>query len=204
MTKLTKLLLLNIIVFFVVSRAYAGPATDLAELLAGLDQFSADFAQTITTHDEELIQSAAGTVYAQRPTKLRWVITDPDEQLIVIDGEKVWRYETDLEQVTVDNYDHAAHSAPSIILSGDAEGLNNKFKVSLKDGGFMLVPKDSSSLFVQIYVRFDQGLIAQLNITDGFEQITEIKFSNVDNTSEHSEDLYIFTPPEGIDILRND
>jgi outer membrane lipoprotein-sorting protein len=59
-------------------------------------------------------------------------------------------------------------------------------------------------LFVQIYVRFNQGLIAQLNITDGFEQITEIKFSNVDNTSEHSEDLYIFTPPEGIDILRND
>jgi outer membrane lipoprotein carrier protein len=67
-----------------------------------------------------------------------------------------------------------------------------------------LSPKDSSSLFVQIYVRFSDGLIKQLQITDGFEQITEILFSNVDSATKHSPDLYRFNPPEGVDILRND
>ncbi|MFT6758285.1 MAG: outer membrane lipoprotein-sorting protein, partial [Chitinophagales bacterium] len=53
-------------------------------------------------------------------------------------------------------------------------------------------------------VRFADGLISQLQITDGFEQITEILFFNVDITTEQSSILYSFTPPEGVDILRND
>jgi outer membrane lipoprotein carrier protein len=143
-------------------------------------------------------------VHAQRPSKLRWEIIEPDEQLVVVDGEKMWRYEADLEQVTVENYIASQQAAPSILLSGDVDALNNKFNVSQYDGGFILSPKDSSSLFVQIYVRFADGLIAQLQITDGFEQITEILFFNVDITTEQSSDLYSFTPPEGVDILRND
>jgi outer membrane lipoprotein carrier protein len=135
---------------------------------------------------------------------LRWAIKEPDAQLVVVDGEKMWRYDADLEQVTVENYTASGQAAPSILLSGDVTALNDKFNVSQYDGGFILSPKDSSSLFVQIYVRFADGLIAQLQITDGFEQITEILFSNVDITTEHSSDLYSFTPPEGVDILRND
>jgi outer membrane lipoprotein carrier protein len=116
----------------------------------------------------------------------------------------MWHYEADLEQVTVENYSASQQAAPSILLSGDVDALNNKFNVSQYDGGFILSPKDSSSLFVQIYVRFADGLISQLQITDGFEQITEILFFNVDITTEQSSILYSFTPPEGVDILRND
>ena len=204
MSKKIGIFLLGVLALTSVTKGLADASSDLAELLVGLDHFSADFSQEIKTQDGELIQSAAGTVHAQRPAKLRWAITQPDEQLVVIDGEKVWRYEADLAQVTVGNYDATEQAAPSILLSGDVGALNNKFNVSQYDGGFILAPKDSSSLFVQIYVRFNKGFIAQLQITDGFEQITEILFSNADNTTEHSIDLYRFTPPEGVDILRND
>ncbi|MFT6309723.1 MAG: outer membrane lipoprotein carrier protein [Porticoccus sp.] len=198
------ILLLTILALIQVPKVLADASSDLAELLLAMNQFSADFSQQISTQDGELIQSASGNVHAQRPSKLRWAIKEPDAQLVVVDGEKMWRYEADLEQVTVENYTASGQAAPSILLSGDVTALNDKFNVSQYDGGFILSPKDSSSLFVQIYVRFADGLIAQLQITDGFEQITEILFSNVDITTEHSSDLYSFTPPEGVDILRND
>jgi outer membrane lipoprotein carrier protein len=198
------LLLLTVFTVTQVPNTLASASSELAELLLAMKQFSADFSQQINTQDGELIQSAAGIVHAQRPSKLRWEIIEPDEQLVVVDGEKMWRYEADLEQVTVENYIASQQAAPSILLSGDVDALNNKFNVSQYDGGFILSPKDSSSLFVQIYVRFADGLIAQLQITDGFEQITEILFFNVDITTEQSSDLYSFTPPEGVDILRND
>ena len=204
MSKKIGILLLGFLAVIPVPLTLADASSDLAELLVAMNQFSADFSQEINTQDGEFIQSAAGTVHAQRPAKLRWAITAPDEQLVVIDGEKVWRYETDLDQVTVANYDASEQAAPSILLSGDIDALNDKFNVSQYDGGFILSPKDSSSLFVQIYVRFNEGFITQLQITDGFEQITEILFSNVDSATEHSPDLYRFNPPEGVDILRND
>ena len=204
MSKNFSILLLGILALASVPQALADASSDLAELLVTMNQFSADFSQEIKTQDGEFIQLAAGTVHAQRPAKLRWAITEPDEQLVVIDGEKVWRYEADLEQVTVRDYDASEQAAPAILLSGDIDALNDKFNVSQYDGGFVLSPKDSSSLFLKIYVRFSAGLINQLQITDGFEQITEILFSNVDSASEHSADLYRFTPPEGVDILRND
>lgn len=204
MPKKICILLLGFLALIPVPQALADASSDLAELLVAMNQFSADFSQEIKTQDGEFIQSAAGTVHAQRPAKLRWAITEPDEQLVVIDGEKVWRYEADLEQVTVGNYDASEQAAPSILLSGDIDALNDKFNVSRYDGGFILSPKDSSSLFVQIYVRFSDGLIKQLQITDGFEQITEILFSNVDSATKHSPELYRFDPPEGVDILRND
>ncbi|MFQ3322530.1 MAG: outer membrane lipoprotein carrier protein [Pseudomonadales bacterium] len=198
------ILLLTILALTQVPKVLADASSDLAELLLAMNQFSADFSQQISTQDGELIQSASGNVHAQRPSKLRWAINEPDEQLVVVDGEKMWRYEADLEQVTVENYTASEQAAPSILLSGDVKALNDKFNVSQYNGGFILSPKDSSSLFVQIHVRFGDGLIAQLQITDGFEQITDILFSNVDITTEHSSDLYSFSPPEGVDILRND
>jgi outer membrane lipoprotein carrier protein len=204
MSKNIGILLLGFLALIPMPLTLADASSDLAELLVAKNQFSADFTQEIKALDGELIQSAAGKVHAQRPAKLRWSITEPDEQLVVIDGEKVWRYEADLEQVTVAKYDASEQAAPSILLSGDIAALNDKFNVSEYDGGFILSPKDTSSLFLQIYVRFNEGFIAQLQITDGFEQITEILFSNVDVVTEHSLGLYRFSPPEGVDILRND
>ena len=37
----------------------------------------------------------------ERPGRFRWQTKEPMEQLVVADGQKMWVYDVDLEQVTV-------------------------------------------------------------------------------------------------------
>src|SRR5665811_2330801 len=61
----------------------------------------AEFSQTLLDKGAQVIQESTGTMLFERPGKFRWIYKTPYEQLIVGDGDKVWFYDEDLNQVTV-------------------------------------------------------------------------------------------------------
>src|SRR5277367_276343 len=70
--------------------AFASPASDVEHYLAGLSSWSADFTQTIDDGHGNVLRSAAGRLYLQRPGKFRWDYSEPSEQLILADGKQIW------------------------------------------------------------------------------------------------------------------
>ncbi len=68
-----------------------------------------------------------GTFSFQRPGKFRWAYETPFEQLIVGDGEKLWVYDRDLNQVIVRKLDRALGSTPAALLAGDS-ALETEFR----------------------------------------------------------------------------
>ena len=75
---------------------------------------------------------STGTFSFQRPGKFRWAYEKPFEQLIVGDGERLWIYDRDLNQVIVRKLDRALGSTPAALLAGDG-ALEKNFE--LTDGG---------------------------------------------------------------------
>src|SRR5271168_2273551 len=99
--------------------ASASPASDVEHYLAGLSSWSADFTQTIDDGHGNVMRSAAGRLYLQRPGKFRWDYSQPSEQLVLADGRQIWFYDKDLAQANVRDMDTSLASTPASLLSGN-------------------------------------------------------------------------------------
>ena len=83
----------------------------LVAALKNMDNFSAEFKQTLLDEDKNVVQQSRGTVALQRPGKFAWIYLDPFEQRIIGDGEELWIYDVELEQVTVKPMDAGISNA---------------------------------------------------------------------------------------------
>src|SRR5471030_1845252 len=90
-----------------------------------------EFEQKVYDGKHKLTQQSSGTLAFQRPGRFRWTYAKPYAQLIVGDGEKVWVYDEDLNQVTVRRLDRALGSTPAALLAGSNE-IERAFTLSDK------------------------------------------------------------------------
>ena len=74
--------------------------------------------QTVTDKNGRLVQQASGEFAIARPGKFRWSVDKPYQQLLVGDGERVWIYDPDLNQVVKRRNDQALGSTPAALLAG--------------------------------------------------------------------------------------
>ena len=101
----------------------AAPSENLNRLLSGFEGFSADFEQLVLDSSGTRLQQSHGQVQLQRPGRFRWRTDEPFPQLLVSDGEQLWLYDEDLEQVTQQKVDQQLSNTPALLLSGDVSAL---------------------------------------------------------------------------------
>ena len=184
--------------------AYGDALTRLSQVLAGISSYRADFVQQIYNQDQQLVQQSEGTLTAARPGKLRWLSEAPYEQLIVVDGTNIWRYEEDLQQVVVSGYSEDLGSTPALLLSGNVDSIGARYSVSEVDGQYQLLPRDEQSLFRAMMVRFEDGKLTQLVLEDTLGQTTKLVLTNIEQNPTLDPALFEFVPPEGVDVLRDE
>jgi outer membrane lipoprotein carrier protein len=200
--------------FFVVASvilALAAPASEagsIEKLHAFIEQTrsaKAAFTQVVVDSNGTMQQQASGTVQFQRPGKFRWTYDKPYEQLIVGDGEKLWIYDKELNQVTRRNLDKAIGSSPAALLSG-ADDVDKYFSlnalgVKRKLDWLEVKPYDQESLFEKVRMGFNGSILEIMELYDHFGQKTTITFSNMQRNPKSSPDLYTFTVPKGADVV---
>ena len=102
--------------------AQAGPIEKLRAFIEQTRSAKASFSQTVTDSGGQVAQKASGTVQFERPGRFRWTYDKPYEQLIVGDGQKLWIYDQDLNQVTERKLDKALDELENdhdFLLEGD-------------------------------------------------------------------------------------
>jgi len=206
-------LFVNVILFFmfVSSAAFAvekklstGEAY-LENFLAKTQTFEAAFQQTLRADDGEVIQQSEGQFYLQRPGLFRWNYQTPYEQVIVSDGEKIWIYDVDLQQVTVQKQSSGLPATPMSLLQ-DSSTLHKNFDVSPideKNGVYRLKLESNAneSDFGEIVVGLDDKGLRFMQLHDQFEQVTDIVFSDVKINKKLAKEIFEFIPPEGVDVF---
>ena len=204
--------ILTAILFLTFSTAtFAQDATDaLTALLLNIKTMQADFTQTVTDKSKgKSLQHTQGQMALQRPGKFRWDVTKPIAQLIIANGQRLWIYDTDLEQVTIRSFEHAAGQTPAILLSASTLSLSKDFAVKTQPmlaqiAGqqiFLLTPKDKEDPFETIRLTFLNKQIHEMRLEDRLGHVTTIAFQNVKTGMPLAEKLFIFKPSANVDII---
>jgi len=165
----------------------------------------AAFAQTVTDKNGRIKQEASGEFVISRPGKFRWSVDKPYKQLLVGDGERVWIYDPDLNQVVKRRNDQALGSTPAALLAGKEE-VERAFDwqdLAAADGLEWLgaTPKNKESAFSEIRLGFNASGLVALEVYDNFGQRTLIRLGKLERNPKLPPDLFKFNPPPGADVV---
>lgn len=177
----------------------------LEKFLGNTQTLEANFQQTLRTRDGEVLQQTKGRFYLNRPGKFRWNYQSPYEQIIVSDGERIWIYDVELQQVTVQNQMAALPASPMALLEDSAK-LHQSFEIFPLDEQngvyrLKLISKSKESDFAEIVVGLDANGLRFMQLHDQFEQVTDVVFSDVSTNTKLSNEIFRFIPPEGVDVF---
>lgn len=177
----------------------------LTELLGQAKTLSGRFSQLTLDGSGTQLQEASGEMALKRPGLLRWHTDAPMEQLLVSNGQKVWLYDPDLEQVTIQDLDQRMTHTPALLLSGDVSKIRESFTISHQEGGsvvdFILKPKAKDTLFDTLRLSFRNGVINDMQLIDSIGQRTNILFLGVKMNQPLDDAQFDFQVPAGADVI---
>jgi outer membrane lipoprotein carrier protein len=175
------------------------------DFVRGTQSARAEFEQKVYDRSGKLSQESKGSFAFQRPGLFRWVYAKPVDQLIVGDGERVWIYDRDLNQVTVRKLSRALGSTPAALLAGSAD-IEKAFQLSdagAKDGLEWLeaTPREREAGFERVRMGFDADELRAMELFDHFGQRTVLRFNNLRRNPKVDKSEFRFEPPKGADVL---
>lgn len=177
----------------------------LNQFVAEVSEFQAMFTQTVVDSEGNIMEQADGEFLLSRPGKFRWDYVTPYPQQIVADGQRIWFYDEDLEQITVKSQDETLADTPAGLLSGKSmpEDAYNIMAVDKDDDlqWVELTPKDAESNFQRVQLGFDETGLQQMLMTDAFDQQTNLQFTEVKINPSLAADRFNFIPPAGVDVV---
>ncbi|MDP2746626.1 outer membrane lipoprotein chaperone LolA [Pseudomonas sp.] len=206
--RLIRMLLLTVLSF----TSVAAMADDevavqrLTELLNQAQTINARFSQLTLDGSGTQLQETAGQLALKRPGLFRWHTDAPMEQLLVSNGEKVWLYDPDLQQVTIQTLDQRLTHTPALLLSGDVSKIRENFEISHNEGGnvvdFILKPKSKDTLFDSLRLSFRNNVLNDMQLIDSIGQRTNILFLNVKMNEPQDDAQFTFDIPAGADVIQ--
>ncbi|MBG6073053.1 MULTISPECIES: outer membrane lipoprotein chaperone LolA [unclassified Polaromonas] len=204
-----------------VGTACANGLESLETFVKTVSSGRADFTQVVTAPAREgqtaRSKTSSGTFAFSRPNRFKFLYQKPFEQSIVADGQTLWLYDADLNQVTARKQSAALGSTPAALIAAapDLRALQADFTLAAapeKDGLEWVVatPKAKDGQLQAVRVGFRAGKqpaaqtaeLAALEILDSFGQRSVLTFSQVEVNPSLPKDAFQFTSPKGADVIR--
>ena len=184
--------------------ARADALDTLREFVREVKSGRAGFTQQVTAADGQKKRSSSGSFAFERPNRFRFEYAKPFEQLIVSDGQKVWVYDADLNQVTLRRLSQALGATPAALLAGAS--LDKEFELAAQpaQGGIdwvLATPRQKDGAFQAMLIGFRGKELAAVEILDSFGQRSRLDFSQYQANVPISAPAFHFTPPAGADVI---
>ena len=200
------------------SHAYASGTDQLKQFVAQVHAARGNFVQrelktpTNAKNASDAIATAmssaktsSGTFVFARPGKFIWTYEKPYQQLLQSDGDNLYVYDKDLNQVTERKLGGALGASPAAILFGSND-LDKNF--TLTDAGVKngidwleLVPKSKDTQFKSVGIGFRDGNLEAMELHDVFGNVTLLTFSNIEKNPSLPASTFKFVRPKGADLI---
>ena len=193
--------------------AFAGGMESLETFVRSARSGRADFTQVVTAPGKNgeapRTKTSTGTFAFSRPNRFRFNYTKPFEQSIVADGQTLWLYDVDLNQVTARKQSQVLGATPAALIasSPDLAALKKDFTLEAiadSDGRqwVQATPRVRDGQLHTVKVGFRGEALEALDILDSFGQRSVITFSKLELNSAIPADTFQFKPPKGVDVVR--
>ena len=148
---------------------------------------------------------SSGSFVFARPGKFIWTYQKPYEQVLQADGETLYVYDKDLNQVTTRKLGNALGSSPAAILFGSND-LEKNFTLAdagARDGLEWLTatPKAKDTSFEQIGIGLKDGVPQAMELKDSFGQTSVLKFTNFQRNPQLGAQQFKFEVPKGAEVV---
>ncbi|MDJ0762879.1 MAG: outer membrane lipoprotein chaperone LolA [Myxococcota bacterium] len=185
----------------------------LSNFYASTQDYAATFVQT-TAHKmfAGKLQRAYGAVKFKKGGLMRWEYTRPEKKLFIYDGKTLWIYEPEVPQVFSGTADTERLRRALAFLTGETpiqEEYQTK-RLDEKKYGFPngivlgLWPKDARSPFrrVEVYLNSSTFQVVRSVVVDHDGNRNRFDFSNPAVNRGLSKELFSFTPPAGLEVIK--
>jgi len=175
--------------------------------------FKARFRQESRLQAASQGEKAEGLLYFQKPCRMRWQYESPPEQKkeIVADGREVWMFIPQDAVVMVYPMNQVMRSDLVMRFFSGMGDLSRDFRISWNrppDGGgnyvVDLVPKKSEPELkrLTIYVNPANYQLERLEFANALGEETRFAFSQMQLNVQLDPGLFHFTPPPGVQVVR--
>ena len=175
--------------------------------------FQSDFTQISYFKSANILQKYKGKLYLKRPEMMRWDYTEPEVQSIISNGEKIWYYYPEDNQVNVGKLSKGKDSYEMnlifMILRG-IKKIEDEFNCSLIEGKdnknyfyLQLIPKNVAVSIKKIILTISKSdfSIKQSHVFYINGDIVKLIIKNSKLNPEIKDSLFNFKPPAGVQIF---
>ena len=181
----------------------------------------ADFTQVVSAPAKDgqapRVKTSSGTFEFSRPSRFKFIYKKPFVQSIVADGQTLWLFDADLNQVTARKQSQVLSATPAALIAAapDLLALQADFNLSDapdKDGlqWVLATPKSKDGQLQAVRVGFKVAGIASekmpnlaaLEIVDSFGQRSLLTFSHLEVNPALNATAFQFKVPAGADVIR--
>lgn len=180
----------------------------------------AEFTQVVTAPPKDgqspRVKTSSGTFEFSRPNRFRFDYRKPFVQTIMADGQTVWLYDADLNQVTARKQAAVLGATPAALIASaaDVKALQADFVLADAPDTDNLqwvtaTPKAKDSSIQSVRVGFDAAagtqagaVLRTLEILDSFGQRSLLTFKAFQVNPVIPASAFEFKPPAGADVIR--
>jgi len=189
--------------------AQASALEQFKAFVAGTKSARGEFTQRMVKEEGgkmRVSSTASGVFLFARPGKFNWTYQKPYEQILQADGEKLFIYDKDLNQVTIKILGNAIGTSPAAILFGSND-LEKNFTLSeggLREGieWLQAIPKAKDTSFEKIGIGLKDGMPVAMELRDSFGQISLLSFTKFEKNPSLPANQFHFALPKGADVLQ--
>ena len=164
----------------------------------------ANFTQTVTAPDGLKKKTSSGSFEFARPNRFRFTYAKPFEQVIVADGQKVWIYDSDLNQASSRKLSQALGATPAALLAGGSLEKDFELKPAPDKNGLAWVeamPRAKDGALQSVRIGFRGSELAAIEILDSFGQTSLLQFSQMTTNLPLAVERFRFVVPPGADVI---
>ena len=196
---------------------FASGLESLGSFVKTVKSGRASFVQTATSPAKAgqvaRVKTSSGTFEFIRPNRFRFLYQKPFEQSIVADGQTVWLFDVDLNQVTARKQAQVMGSTPIALIASapDLRALQAEFSITDATSAdkssetlqwVLATPRSKDNALRSVRIGFNGNALAVLEIEDSFGQHSVLRFSGFEVNAGVDASTFAFKPPTGVDVIR--
>lgn len=177
-----------------------------------LEDFQAEFFQVYTRVALSRTIEQSGTLTVKKGGKIRWAYEEPGEKLFVANGETLWVYEPEEQQVIVDRGFSPKKLGSSLAFLWGQGSLTKSFEIGLAQPSehefgadatvLELVPKaDRTYRKLLLLVDPDTGRVDASVVHETSGNTNRFRFRNMRINQGIPDSRFEFVPPAGVDVV---
>ncbi len=208
-----KLLFLSVacMLLFALPTAFAadiGPK--LQKRYQGIQDFQAEFVQELTNAASREVEIRRGRVKFRKPDLLRLDTREPEQEMLLLDGEYVWQYFIqDQVAYKYSLQDRLESETLLQLLAGDID-LQEKFYLQSQEQEkdllkIVLEPRNPEPNLVQatLWLDLELNFVRKLLLQDFFGNTNQIELTEIELNTGLRRDIFSFSPPRDVHVQDN-